>query len=127
MNRKAYIIERPHEHPFVPELVERDEARSPTNLACIPLYRGQLPVGVLLVIADHRPVTNTEIMAHVLVYDVLALALDAGVRLRGETPAPLPETALAALSCEEWTDPRETARGLEHQLALVTSERGELA
>ncbi len=127
MNRKAYIIERPHEHPFVPELIDRDESRSPLNLACIPLYRGQLPVGVILVIADRRPVTNTEIMTHVLVYDVLALALDAGLRSRGETPAPLPERVVAELTCDEWTDPRDTARSLEQQLALLTSERIELA
>ncbi|MCC6765085.1 MAG: hypothetical protein IT293_10515 [Deltaproteobacteria bacterium] len=127
LNRKAYIIERPHEHPFVPELVDRDEARSPLNLACVPLYRGQLPVGSLLVIADRRPVTNTEIMTHVLVYDVLALALDAGVRARGETPAPLPEGFAASLTCDEWTDPQDAARSLERELALVTSERGELA
>lgn len=126
MNRKAYIIERPHEHPFVPELVVRDEARPPANLACIPLYRGQLPVGVLLVIADRRPVTNPEVMTHVLVYDVLALALDAGLRSRGEPPAPLPDRVVAELTCEDWTDPRDTARTLEHQLALVTSERIEL-
>ena len=127
MNRKAYIIERPHEHPFVPELVERDEMRPPANLACIPLYRGQLPVGVILVIADRRPVTNPEVMTHVLVYDVLALALDAGMRLRGEPPTPLPESALASLACEEWTDPRDTARTLEQELALVISERIELS
>lgn len=127
MNRKAYIIERPHEHPFVPELIERDEARPPLNLACIPLYRGQLPVGVVLVIADHRPVTNADIMTQVLVYDVLALALDAGLRSRGEAPAPLPERVVAELTCEEWADPRDTARNLERQLALVTSERIELA
>ncbi len=126
MNRKAYIIERPHEHPFVPELVVRDESRPPANLACIPLYRGQLPVGVLLVIADRRPVTNPEVMTHVLVYDVLALALDAGLRSRGEPPAPLPERVVAELTCDDWTDPRDTARTLEQQLALVTSERIEL-
>ncbi len=127
MNRKAYIIERPHEHPFVPELIERDETRSPLNLACIPLYRGPLPVGVVLVIADRRPVTNTEIMTHVLVYDVLALALDAGLRARGDAPAPLPESVVSELTCDEWTDPRDTARSLEHELALVASERVELA
>ncbi|MCC6848314.1 MAG: hypothetical protein IT294_07420 [Deltaproteobacteria bacterium] len=127
LNRKAYIIERPHEHPFVPELAARDESRSPLNLACIPLYRGQLPVGSLLVIADRRPVTNTEIMTHVLVYDVLALALDAGVRARGETPVPLPEDFAAALTCDEWTDPQDAARSLERELALVSSERAELA
>lgn len=126
MNRKAYIIERPHEHPFTPELVDRDETRSPANLACIPLYRGQLPVGVILVIADRRPVTNPEVMTHVLVYDVLALALDAGMRSRGEAPAPLPEKVFGSLACEEWTDPRDTARTLEQELALVTSERIEL-
>ncbi len=126
MNRKAYIIERPHEHPFVPELIERDEARPPANLACIPLYRGQLPVGVLLLIADRRPVTNAEVMTHVLVYDVLALALDAGLRARGEAPAPLPEAVVAELTCDEWADPRDTARSLQHELALVTSERIEL-
>jgi len=126
MNRKAYIIERPHEHPFVPELVVRDESRPPANLACIPLYRGQLPVGVLLVIADRRPVTNPEVMTHVLVYDVLALALDAGLRSRGEPPAPLPDRVVAELTCDDWTDPRDTARTLEQQLALVTSERIEL-
>ncbi|MEB2286438.1 MAG: hypothetical protein OZ922_17375 [Myxococcales bacterium] len=127
LNRKAYIIERPHEHPFVPELVDRDEARSPLNLACIPLYRGQLPVGSLLVIADRRPVTNTEIMTHVLVYDVLALALDAGLRARGEAPAPLSDGVVAALTCDEWTDPRDAARALERELALASSERLELA
>ncbi|MEO6026872.1 MAG: hypothetical protein ABIR79_08425 [Candidatus Binatia bacterium] len=127
MNRKAYIIERPHEHPFVPELVERDETKSPVNLACIPLYRGQLPVGVLLVIADRRPVTNTEVMTHVLVYDVLALALDAGLRARGEPPMPLPERDLELLECEEWTDPRDAARTLEQELAIITGERFELA
>jgi len=127
LNRKAYIIERPHEHPFVPELVERDEAKSPVNLACIPLYRGQLPVGVLLIIADRRPVTNTEVMTHVLVYDVLALALDAGLRARGEPPMPLPERDVAALECEEWTDPRDAARTLEQELALIADERFELA
>src|SRR6185436_17509166 len=119
MNRKAYIIERPHEHPFVPELIERDEARLPLNLACIPLYRGQLPVGVILVIADRRPVTNPEIMTHVLVYDVLGLALDAGLRARGEVPMPLPEHDLAALDAEEWTDPLDTARALEGELTAV--------
>jgi chromosome segregation ATPase len=127
LNRKAYIIERPHEHPFVPELVERDETKSPVNLACIPLYRGQLPVGVLLVIADRRPVTNTEVMTHVLVYDVLALALDAGLRSRGEPPLPMPERDAELLACDEWTDPRDTARTLEQQLAIVTGERIELA
>lgn len=126
-NRKAYIIERPHEHPFVPELIDRDETRSPLNLACIPLYRGQLPVGSLLVIADRRPVTNAEIMAHVLVYDVLSLALDAGMRARGDTLAPMSDEVVTALTCDEWTDPRDTARSLERELALVTSERIELA
>ncbi len=126
LNRKAYIIERPHEHPFVPELVERDETRSPLNLACIPLYRGQLPVGSILVIADRRPVTNAEVMTHVLVYDVLALALDAGLRARGDAPIALPDEVVTALTCDEWTDPRDNARSLERELALVTSERIEL-
>jgi hypothetical protein len=127
LNRKAYIIERPHEHPFVPELVARDAAARIPNLAVIPLYRGQLPVGVLLVIADRRPLTDTEIVSHVLVYDVLSLALDAGLRARGETPMPLSAEAVQSLACEPWKSPLEQARQLEAQLLTATDERERLA
>ena len=39
----------------------------------------------------------------------------------------MPDELVAALTCDEWTDPRDTARSLERELALVTSERVELA
>ncbi len=127
LNRKAYIIERPHQHPFVPELLEGDAMRTAPNLASIPLYRGQLPVGILLVVADRQPITDAEIMAHMLVYDVLSLALDAGLRSRGEQPAPLPEAEPSPLTCEEWTDPGVRAQRLEGELKTVADEREALA
>jgi chromosome segregation ATPase/CheY-like chemotaxis protein len=37
------------------------------------------------------------------------------------------DDALASLACEAWTDPRDTARTLEQELALVASERIELS
>jgi hypothetical protein len=127
LNHKAYIIERPHEHPFVPELVPLDIAPRVPNLACLPLYRGQFPVGVLLVIADGPALNETEVLSQVLVYDVLALALDAGLRARGETPGPLdPGEALPALTCEPWTDPRARVQQLEAELGEVARTRDEL-
>jgi len=127
LNRKAYIIERPHQHPFVPELLEGDDMRTAPNLASIPLYRGHLPVGVLLAIADRQSITDAEIMSHVLVYDVLALALDAGLRSRGEQPAPIVMPELPPLACEEWTDPLELVQRLEAELKTVGDERETLA
>lgn len=127
LNRKAYIIERPHEHPFVPELVPPEIGPRVPNLACVPLYRGQIPVGVLLVIAYGRALNETEVLSQSLVYDVLSLALDAGLRARGETPVPLdPETALPALSCEPWTDPQERVHQLEGELAQATQARDDV-
>src|SRR6185369_9634368 len=87
MNRKAYIIERPDEHPFVPELASRDVMPFAVNLASIPLYRGPLPVGVLLAIADRRPIGEGDILAQVLAFDALALALDGYLRTRALSPA----------------------------------------
>lgn len=127
LNRRAYIIERPHEHPFVPELVAPELAHRVPNLACVPLYRGQFPVGVLLVIAEGHALSETEVMSQVLVYDVLSLALDAGLRQRGEVPQPLDPDAFPALSCEPWQDPRERVHSLEAELAAATRTRGELA
>ncbi len=131
LNRKAYIIERPHEHPFVPQLVERGSGGGPPNLASIPLYRGQLPVGVLLVIAERAPLTEAEIVSHVLVYDVLSLALEAGLRARGQAAAAAAPADGGAeeqgLRCEEWVDSAAVARQLEVQVAGMTRERDALA
>ena len=129
LNRKAYIIERPDEHPFVPELVARDLMPRTANLASIPLYRGQLPVGVLLAIADRRAIGEPEILAQVLAFDVLALALDAHMRAR-VLASPPPVTTGAAdgpVVCEEWVDPREIAARLEAELASERAARDELA
>jgi chromosome segregation ATPase len=129
LNRKAYVIEQPHQHPFVPELVARERGTI-TNLASIPLYRGSTPVGVLLAIADRRPISETEIFTHVLAYDVLALALDSGLRARAShmivTPAAVDATPGAALVCEEWQDPNEVARALQGRLEASEHERESL-
>ncbi len=122
MNRKAYIIERPDDHPFVPELVSREVVPRAANLASIPLYRGPLPVGVLLAIADRRAIGEREIFACVLAFDALALALDGYVRARawtspsiadGAADAAPASTAESAVACEPWVDPGELASRLE--------------
>lgn len=148
LNRKAYVIERPDEHPFVPELAARDVMPHAANLASIPLYRGQLPVGVLLALADRRPIGEGEILAHVLAFDALSLALDAYLRDRAvpmATPpadgagelarlvvvdgATDPEAGKAegALVCEPWIEPREIAARLEGELATEQAARRALA
>ncbi len=137
MNRKAYIIERPDEHPFVPELVSRDVVPRAANLASIPLYRGPLPVGVLLAIADRRAIGEREILAHVLAFDALALALDGFVRARAWTRATVSDAAAAApppsatadgaVACEAWVDPRELASRLEAELGSEQAARDALA
>ncbi|MBI3770348.1 MAG: hypothetical protein HY271_17900 [Deltaproteobacteria bacterium] len=135
LNRKAYIIERPDEHPFVPELVSRDVVPRAANLASIPLYRGQLPVGVLLAIADDRPIGERGILAHVLAFDALALALDGYIRLRTSprgvpvsATAPMSASAVAdSLACETWVDPRELAARLEAELRSEQAARDALA
>ncbi|TMA77720.1 MAG: hypothetical protein E6J72_15865 [Deltaproteobacteria bacterium] len=122
MNRKAYIIERPDDHPFVPELVSREVVPRAANLASIPLYRGPLPVGVLLAIADRRAIGEREIFAYVLAFDALALALDGYVRARAWTSPSIADgaadvapasTAESAVACEPWVDPGELASRLE--------------
>jgi chromosome segregation ATPase len=135
LNRKAYIIERPDEHPFVPELVSRDVVPRAANLASIPLYRGQLPVGVLLAIADDRPIGEREILTHVLAFDTLALALDGYIRLRTSArgvpaSATVPTSASAvadSIACETWVDPRELAARLEVELGSEQAARDTLA
>jgi chromosome segregation ATPase len=135
LNRKAYIIERPDEHPFVPELVARDVVPHAANLATIPLYRGQLPVGVLLAIADRNPIGERAILAHVLAFDTLALALDNYVRARVSLGGARLRVALAntaaegegAIVCETWVDPRETAARLEAELGSEQAARDVLA
>jgi hypothetical protein len=133
LNRKAYIIERPDEHPFVPELVSREEIPRLANLASIPLYRGAMPIGIVLAIADRRPISDTDILAHVLAFDMLALALDGAMPRRAQpaarvaaSPATTADSA-AALVCEPWVEPRDLARELEAELATVRGERETLA
>ncbi len=135
LNRKAYIIERPEQHPFVPELVTPGNGPQIVNLATVPLYRGAMPVGVLLLISDRRPITEAEIIAAVLAIDVLALALEPFLR-RGRERAAAAAAALeeatasgapAALVCEPWVEPAEAANQLEAELRVVTRERETLA
>ena len=120
LNRKAYIIEQPDEHPFVPELVDRELVPRTTNLASIPLYRGQLPVAVLIAIADHRPIVESEILLQVLAFNTLALALDGYIRMRSLShhAAPARDTSgdEQPLVCEPWVEPREIAARLEEEL-----------
>lgn len=128
LNRKAYIIERPDQHPFVPELVPQGNGPQVVNLATVPLYRGALPVGVLLLIADRRPITEAEILSAVLALDVLALALEPFLRARATAAsAPAATTASAAepgaLVCEPWVEPRAAADRLEAELEALTHER----
>lgn len=132
LNRKAYVIERPDEHPFVPELVERELIPRTANLASIPLYRGQLPVGVLLVIADRRPIMESEILTQVLMFDSLALALDGYIRARSHVPGMTPGvdpagTSEEPLVCEPWVEPREIAARLEQDLRETEQARAMLA
>jgi hypothetical protein len=131
LNRKAYVIESPDEHPFVPELVDREIVPRTANLASIPLYRGQLPVGVVLVIADRRPILETEILTHVLAFDALALALDGYIRSRshasGAASAADPAADSEALTCEPWVEPREIAARLERDLRQTEQARAEIA
>ncbi|HEY2386249.1 MAG TPA: hypothetical protein VGK30_04755, partial [Candidatus Binatia bacterium] len=131
LNRKAYVIEGPDEHPFVPELVDRELVPRTSNLASIPLYRGQLPVGVLLVIADRRPILEIEILTQVLAFDTLALALDGYIRARSHVPGMAAEADPAAsgesLVCEPWVEPREIAARLERELRETEQARAEIA
>jgi hypothetical protein len=140
LNHKAYIIERADANPFVPDLVERKNIPRVATIASIPLYRGPLPVGVLLVVSDRRPINEVEILSHVLAFDVLALALEpfgrvaggrSAVALPGGDPPTVGGSATDApagtLVCEAWEDPREVVRHLEGELAAVGSERHTLA
>jgi hypothetical protein len=140
LNHKAYIIERPDGNPFVPDLVEREEIPRVATIASIPLYRGPLPVGVLLVISDRRPINEVEILSHVLAFDALAIALEPFGRAPGnrsavtdpaaDAPAPgeaAADASAAALVCEAWEEPRQGVQQLETELAAVVGERHALA
>ena len=140
LNHKAYIIERPDGNPFVPDLVEREEIPRVATIASIPLYRGLLPVGVLLVISDRRPINEVEILSHVLAFDALALALESLGRAPGNRSAvtdpaadalvlggPDADASAGALVCEAWEEPRQVAQQLEAELAAVAGERQALA
>ena len=140
LNHKAYIIERADANPFVPDLVERKDIPRVATIASIPLYRGPLPIGVLLLIADRRPINEVEILSHLLAFDVLALALEPFGRVAGNRAAvalpggdlPAADGSVAAapaatLVCEAWEEPRQVVRQLEGELAAVASERQALA
>jgi hypothetical protein len=132
LNRKAYIIACPDEHPFVPELVSRDVMPHAVNLASIPLYRGALPVGVLLAVADRHPIGERELLTHVLAFDSLAIALDDFMRARAPhagtaSGAPSAAPVEGPVACEPPVDPRELVARLEAELCSEQAARDALA
>jgi hypothetical protein len=64
LRRRAYIIEKPKENPFVPTLLQGSAQEELTNAAVIPLFAAGSPTGaVLLVGSGKRAIHETDIFA----------------------------------------------------------------
>ncbi len=103
INHKAYIIDRPRDHKFIPELVGREEVPAVANLAVIPLYHEETRVGVFLAIGGRLPINELQIMEHVAALDALAAAI---VPSRGGTTAAPPLRAVPTPTPPKSATPR---------------------
>lgn len=110
VDRKIYVVERPSDDPFTRRLVDADARKPVASVAAVPLYRWQLPVGVLLLLGGEAPLEPEALLAPAFTYSVLALGISNVLWARderGATPLPAPDTAPPALICVPWVDQRE--------------------
>jgi hypothetical protein len=123
VDRKIYVVERPHDDPFARRLVGDDQRRPVSSIAAVPLYRWHLPVGVMLVLAGEAGLAPDALLAPSFAYSVLALALSTLMwarEERGAIPLPAPDTAPPPLICVPWVDRRETS---STEVARLEAER----
>lgn len=110
VDRKIYVVERPSDDPFTRQLLDADARKPVATVATVPLYRWQLPVGVLLLLGGETPLARDALLAPAFAYSVLALGLSNLLWARderGATPLPAPDTAPPPLICVPWVDQRE--------------------
>ncbi len=113
VDRKVYVIDRPAEDSFARRLTSLDERRALSSVAAVPLYRWQLPVGVLLVLAGETPIAAEALLQPRFAYDVLGLALSTLLWARDDRATPLPASDVAPppLICVPWIDTRRASDG----------------
>ncbi len=108
--RKAYVVERPHEHPFVPELVARDRGRHREprrHSAASRVAAGRHAVGDRGS-RGRSPRRDLTPRARVRRARARARHRPAGARRaprRGDVHTAIDARAGDALVCEEWRDP----------------------
>jgi hypothetical protein len=110
VDRKIYVVERPSDDPFTRQLVDPDARKQVGSVATVPLYRWQLPVGILLLLGGEAPLEPESLLAPAFTYSVLALGISNLLWARddrGATPLPAPDTAPPPLICVPWVDQRE--------------------
>ncbi len=119
VDRKIYVVDRPEDDVFARTLTASEERRTFSTVAAVPLYRWQLPVGVMIIVGGETPLAPEALLAPTFTYDVLALALSTMLWARddrGATPLPASDVAPPPLICVPWVDHR-------HE---VSSERARL-
>src|SRR5689334_5976274 len=109
VDRKIYVVDRPEDDPFARRLTGTD-SRPVSSIAAVPLYRWQLPVGVMLVLGGDPPLAADALLAPSFTYSVLALALSTLLWARderGAIPLPASDVAPPPLICVPWIDRRD--------------------
>ena len=122
-DRKIYVVDRPQDDVFTRKLTGPAERRSLSAVAAVPLYRWQLPVGVMLVIGEQASLASDALLAPSFAYSVLALALSTMLWARddrGATPLPASDVAPPPLICVPWVDHRHETSS---ELARLEAER----
>lgn len=122
VDRKIYVVEHPSDEPFTRQLVDLDARKPVASVATVPLYRWQLPVGVLVLLGGEAPLEPAALLAPAFTYSVLALGISNLLWARderGATPLPAPDTAPPALICVPWVDQRE----LHGEVTRLAQER----
>jgi hypothetical protein len=122
VDRKIYVVERPSDDPFTRRLVDPDARKQAASVATVPLYRWQLPVGVLVLLGGETPLAADALLGPAFTYSVLALGISNLLWARDEraaTPLPAPDTAPPALICVPWVDQRE----LHGEVTRLAQER----
>ncbi len=110
VDRKVYVVEEPEHDPFIGRLLGTDQRRPVSTVAAVPLYRWQLPVGVILILGDAAPLTAETLLTPSFAYSVLGLALSTAMWARderGTIPLPASDVAPLPLVCVPWVDRRE--------------------
>jgi len=122
VDRKIYVVERPSDDPLTRRLVDPDARKPVASVATVPLYRWQLPVGVLLLLGGEAPLEPEALLAPSFTYSVLALGISNLLWARderGATPLPAPDAAPPPLICVPWVDQRE----LHGEVTRLAQER----